>query len=366
MEFLGTAISSVDGDITITGNSASEVGVFLDSSSTAISTGTLVGTIQFDGTTTAAGGFEGVVLGSDITTINGDVSIVGDAVSGPGVSLGSGMLIDATGTGSVSIVDFGTDIQIGNGSGTATISTASGTVSTDSGRDTFINAGSSISADGGFSALSPVGSFTMVDSATIDSASSSVDIDVITDITLGQITAATDVSLTSSGDIIQLSGASLNASGAINFNQSGDLIVNGTIDRGYTLNPGTALRGIGELLGPVTAPDTTTVAPGNSPGILQTGDFDLQAGATLEFEFGGPLAGNSSDNHDQVQVTGTVTLAGDATFERSNEFDPSVGDVYTIIDNDGADPVVGTFNGLPEGCDSAELFRFGIGRRDHL
>ena len=31
-------------------------------------------------------------------------------------------------------------------------------------------------------------------------------------------------------------------------------------------------------------------------------------------------------------------------------FDPPVGSTFTIINNDGADPVVGTFNSLPEGA----------------
>jgi len=32
-----------------------------------------------------------------------------------------------------------------------------------------------------------------------------------------------------------------------------------------------------------------------------------------------------------------------------NGFTAAIGDQFTIIDNDGTDPVVGTFDGLPEG-----------------
>ena len=85
---------------------------------------------------------------------------------------------------------------------------------------------------------------------------------------------------------------------------------------------------------------------GNSPGILNTGDFDLQVGSTLNIEIGGTTAGTE---HDQVHVTGTVTLAGTLDAGVINGFTPSATQSFTIIDNDGNDPVVGTFDGFAEG-----------------
>ena len=79
------------------------------------------------------------------------------------------------------------------------------------------------------------------------------------------------------GEITQAAGGDISATGAFTFNQAGDLIVNGVIQSDYTVLTGTQLRGSGTI-GAVTANDLSTVAPGNSPGILNTGDFDLLLG----------------------------------------------------------------------------------------
>jgi hypothetical protein len=52
---------------------------------------------------------------------------------------------------------------------------------------------------------------------------------------------------------------------------------------------------------------------------------------------------------DRVAVTGTVNLGG-STLTVNSLFAPSVGDSFNIISNDGVNPVVGTFAGLPEGA----------------
>ncbi len=113
---------------------------------------------------------------------------------------------------------------------------------------------------------------------------------------------------------------------------------------------GSRFGGIGSIDGSVTVESGGTFAPGNSPGILNTGNFDLQAGSTLEIEIGGLAAGNTLTDHDQVNVTGSVTLAGDITALRFKGFNPAASDTFTIISNDGADAVNGTFNGLIEGA----------------
>ncbi|MEP7204683.1 MAG: hypothetical protein ABI716_00630 [Candidatus Saccharibacteria bacterium] len=91
-----------------------------------------------------------------------------------------------------------------------------------------------------------------------------------------------------------------------------------------------------------------TIAPGNSPGVLNSGTIVLDSASTLDEEIGG-IAGGS---YDQLNVTGTVDLGG-ATLNTSlyGGFVPSLNDSFTIINNDGADAVTGTFNGLPEGAE---------------
>lgn len=123
--------------------------------------------------------------------------------------------------------------------------------------------------------------------------------------------------------------------------------VNGDISSSSAINVAAdaMLKGSGVL------PDMTvglggTVAPGNSPGILTTGDIDLQAGSTYFAELDGTTVGTQ---YDQLNVIGTVNLS-DPTLTLSLGFSPAGGETFTILNNDGSDPVTGTFAGLPEGA----------------
>ena len=53
--------------------------------------------------------------------------------------------------------------------------------------------------------------------------------------------------------------------------------------------------------------------------------------------------------YDQTNVTGTVNVSG-ATLTLAGAYAPQPGDTFTIVANDGADAVTGTFAGLPEGA----------------
>ncbi len=88
-----------------------------------------------------------------------------------------------------------------------------------------------------------------------------------------------------------------------------------------------------------------TVSPGAIPttvGTLNTGNMNLTGGT-----FAVDLTASGSN---LLNVTGTVTLTG-ATLSGTLDtgFTPTVGTVFTIINNDGTDAVIGTFAGLPEG-----------------
>jgi len=107
----------------------------------------------------------------------------------------------------------------------------------------------------------------------------------------------------------------------------------------------------------VTAPFVAifgNAAPGQSPGILEIdGNFTFGEGPCgFNAEFGGTTPGTGSGYHDQLKVTGGVTLTDDVTLNTSSYggFMPSNNDTYTIIDNDDTDAVVGTFNELAEGA----------------
>lgn len=109
---------------------------------------------------------------------------------------------------------------------------------------------------------------------------------------------------------------------------------------------GGILGGVGKV-GRVEVMSDGIIAPGNSPGTLSTGDLEFEEGGIYEFE----LAGNGAGEYDQINVTGTVNL-GNGTLRvlPLNNFTPSQGQQYTIINNDGEDAVEGTFAGLAEGA----------------
>lgn len=108
------------------------------------------------------------------------------------------------------------------------------------------------------------------------------------------------------------------------------------------LDSGT-LSGIGTVNAAVT--DGGEISPGNSPGILTiNGNYSSTSAGMLTVQLDGAAPGSG---YDQLVVNGAVTL--DGTLNLKREFASAVGDAFTIINNDGADPVVGAFAGLPEG-----------------
>jgi hypothetical protein len=117
--------------------------------------------------------------------------------------------------------------------------------------------------------------------------------------------------------------------------------------------PGTPVTFAGPLNGSGTVNAGTaavsiqgTLSPGSSPGALAvTGNLAFASTATYVVE----LNGTAASQFDHVDVTGAVDLGG-ATLTVLPGFAPAGGDRFTIIGNDGADPVAGTFAGLPNGA----------------
>src|SRR5205823_3488739 len=62
----------------------------------------------------------------------------------------------------------------------------------------------------------------------------------------------------------------------------------------------------------------------------------------------GITPGTGPGGYDQLKVNGTVNL-NNATLIVSLNFMPTTGNTFTILDNDGTDPIPTTFNGRPEG-----------------
>lgn len=114
-----------------------------------------------------------------------------------------------------------------------------------------------------------------------------------------------------------------------------NLVMTGTLPGPFTVN-NSATLGAGGTLGAVT------VNAGGSltPSALATDNFTVSG--NLSIGIGGPVAGTQ---YGTIAVTGTVNVTG-GQLSLSGSYAPVAGDVFTIITNDGADPVVGTFASL--------------------
>lgn len=126
----------------------------------------------------------------------------------------------------------------------------------------------------------------------------------------------------------------------------GTLVVDGSISTSIltTVNATATLAGSGSV-GALSIASGGTVAPGNSPGILNTGDLTIDG--TFAAEINGATVG---DLYDQINVTGSVTLSGLLALTTSG-FTPAAGNLFFLIRNDGIDAVSGTFSGLAQGAE---------------
>lgn len=100
------------------------------------------------------------------------------------------------------------------------------------------------------------------------------------------------------------------------------------------------------------------MTPGRSAGALTfSGDLSIGSSADVEMEIGGLAAAA----YDRVVVLGDVTADGTLDVLLINGYEPNHGDVFTLIDNQGVNPVTGTFTGMTNGhvfAAGSGFFRF--------
>jgi hypothetical protein len=114
-----------------------------------------------------------------------------------------------------------------------------------------------------------------------------------------------------------------------------------------TLNiQGGTVTGQGTISAPVV--NAGEFNPGSTPGVLGVvGIYSQTSDGGLNIEIGGNSAGTQ---FDQLNVEGTISLSGSLELSLINGFVPALNSTFTIINNDGSEPLVGTFSGLPEGA----------------
>jgi autotransporter-associated beta strand protein len=125
---------------------------------------------------------------------------------------------------------------------------------------------------------------------------------------------------------------------------TGKLVINGSQPLiPVTVDSGSTLAGSGTV-GYVIA--NGTISPGNNPGILNSSNVIFSASGALNVFINGPAAGTG---YSLLNVTGAVSLAS-AVLQVTMGTVGTVNSQYTLINNDSADAVSGTFAGLPEGA----------------
>lgn len=98
--------------------------------------------------------------------------------------------------------------------------------------------------------------------------------------------------------------------------------------------------------GLVTVRSGASIDPGLNAGTgvgkMKSGNFSLLSGGAITLQLGGTVA---VTQHDQIEVTGTLSLAGSLTGSLINGYlgQPLSGETLFIILNDGTDAVVGGF-----------------------
>jgi autotransporter-associated beta strand protein len=132
---------------------------------------------------------------------------------------------------------------------------------------------------------------------------------------------------------------------------AGTLSVEGTqVDSPIRLDGG-ILRGRGSV-GTITGNTGGTLQPGSGLADFQVAlhSRDIALNPTTTFRSFLTSIDPGYENH-KLQVNGVVSLGGSVlSVDLNGNFKPAPGRSFLIIDNDGSDPVVGTFAGLPEGA----------------
>ena len=150
-------------------------------------------------------------------------------------------------------------------------------------------------------------------------------------------------SITLAGGAVSLGGAS-SYSGGTTVN-GGSLLATNTTGSATGTGPVSLASGIlggtGTLTSTVTVEPGSTLAPGIAGvGVLGTGTLIFQGGSTLALT----ISGSSTNS---LNVTGDV-LPGTATLSITLGATPAVNGIFTIINNESADPVNGYFT-APDG-----------------
>lgn len=286
-----------------------------------------------------------LTLGPDVTVGIGSHAAVIFGVSGDGSLNLSGGTTTIQGTGSIFLARPKADgSSTGNFSGA--IDLTGGTLETartfqESTASTGGTKTSSINLNGG--TLKALGNNSnwidsSIDTLSFGASGATIDTNGFSVTLAKAATGSGGLTKTGSGTLVLAANSTYSGLSSVS---GGTLTVNGGITGAVEIGNGATLSGTGTT-GDVTVLNGGTLAPGNSPGVLSTGDLILQAGATLGIEIASATPGTG---YDQVSLAGSATLAG--LLSISTQYTPTAGSLFFILANDGTDAISGTFSNAP-------------------
>jgi hypothetical protein len=297
MENSATSIASVDGSISITGNATTAAGSFQDG----IRQTNATGAPQID------------ITGSGNLTLTGTPGVNTGGATSLGLRLFS--LIDVTGPQTTLI------------SNRMALSTS---------------ADFSLNAHGNTVTLRPLTDGTPIDIGSATDANATLTLELSSS-ELGRITAGTlqigdsnsgTISVTSAINRASLTNIDLTSSSSINFNSSGSIVTN---NGNLTLTPGTT--------GSVGVANPNTDVNVGTTGTLGNLSFATAADLSIVINDNGSGGGNQ-----RLTASGNINLAN-VDLLLSGSYTPAIGDQFIIVNNTATSGVTsGTFNGLPEGA----------------
>lgn len=404
MQSSGTEITSTGGNVLVEGTgggngfSYNNLGVSVESGAKITSAGTSAAvSVKGRGgnlTGTDGLGSHGVVVvqaGSEITSSGGPVLV--DGLGGGNLAAGINFGVNVSDGGRISNAGIGPGSTVtvlgqgGNPSGTGggnhgvVVSSTNSTI-TSSGGGIFvtgISGGTSstaivVDSDGQITGLTGTPIVTVTGDSMAFSSVPSVNAGTNT-VNLSTRTAGTLIDLGGS-DVLSGSPLTLGlfddeldrvTAGTLNIGKidSGTLTTTADITRPAATNM--SLVSGGDVIingGQVnTGGGTLLLDPGNSPAAVKPTKSATDATAST-VSFGSDLSivinGTAVDTgYNQLNVVGAVNLTG-VSLVTSGSYIPVSGDWFTIVENDGTDPIIGTFTGLSEGATIANFLGSGL------
>lgn len=135
-----------------------------------------------------------------------------------------------------------------------------------------------------------------------------------------------------------------------------------------TVNAGGVLGGTGKLHAPVVVTAGGILAPGASAGVFTVDSLTLDPDSITRMELGGPTPGNGTGFHDQVVVTGLLSLGGTLDLTLLDGFQPTSSQSFVLFRYDSLDADHNTFDALtgPAGLLSVFALDYGAGTNSQI